>query len=67
MAATVTVPCDAGENEVTVRLLPTSLASTEDPARVVLAGVVALSLAAVGFTVSATVAVLVCPAPSIAV
>ena len=61
------VPCIGGVATAAVRVEPTSLLSTEGALRVVSAGVVALLLNAVGVTVTATVAVAVCPLRSVTV
>ena len=63
----VTEPCAGTEFAVTVRPVPTSLAKTVDPVSVVLAGVVPVSFTGPGPTAMLTVAVVVCPEPSVAV
>ena len=63
----VTVPWAGLVLPVTLRLDPASLASTVVPLRGVLAAVVAVSLTVTGVTVSATVAVAVCPTASVVV
>ena len=63
----LTEPCDAVVFDVTVKLVPASLANTDAPFRTTPARVEPVSLAATGVTVMETVALVVCPAASVAV